>query len=507
MSAIFDHGPPPPCPTPFNMAAYVLAGDGAPDGRIAFEVPATRTGPGSTISYGTLRTHVRGIATGLLSHGLRPGDRLLFRLGNRLEFPLAYLAALYVGVIPVPTSAQLTEVEVAALCDICQPHAILTDGATALPQGRALPLITTDRLRDMHALPPAQPVMGDPNRLAYIIFTSGTSGSPKGVCHAHRAIWARRMMHHGWYGLTENDRMLHAGAFNWTYTLGTGLMDPWSVGATALVTPEGTPVSELPEIIAHNNISIFAAAPGVYRQMLRHPFPPRMPALRHGLSAGEQLPATIRAAWEQTTGTAIHEALGMSECSTFISGSPLRPAPEGSSGMPQPGRRVAVLDGDAPAAFDTPGELAVAGSDPGLMLGYLGAQPLTQSWFRTGDMAQMAPDGAITYLGRADDIMNAGGYRVSPLDVEAAMMQAPGLTACAAVEVQATTDTSLIALYHTGDADEQSLRRHAEEKLARYKQPRLYIYAATLPYGPNGKLNRRALRDSYEANHDRNDPA
>ena len=241
------------------MAEYVLAGAGASDGRIAFEIPSVQGQPSQTLSYGTLRTHVKGIATGLLSYGLRPGDRLLFRLGNRLEFPLAYLAALYVGIIPVPTSAQLTAAEVAALCRICHPHAILSDGSTALPDGTTLPLITTDALRGMHVLPPAAPQRGDPNRLAYIIFTSGTSGTPRGVCHAHRAIWARRMMHQGWYGLSNADRMLHAGAFNWTYTLGTGLMDPWSVGATALVTPEGTPVSELPMVLAQNNISIFAA--------------------------------------------------------------------------------------------------------------------------------------------------------------------------------------------------------------------------------------------------------
>jgi len=499
MSAIFDQGPPPPCPASFNMAEYVLAGAGASDGRIAFEVPSVQGQTSRTLSYGTLRTHVKGIATGLLGQGLRPGDRLLFRLGNWLEFPLAYLAALYVGIIPVPTSAQLTAEEVTTLCRICQPHAILTDGSTALPQSNTIPLITTDVLRDMHALPPAPPMTGDPNRLAYIIFTSGTSGTPRGVCHAHRAIWARRMMHQGWYGLSRADRMLHAGAFNWTYTLGTGLMDPWSVGATALVTPEGTPVSELPMILAQNRISIFAAAPGVYRQMLRHPFPAKMPALRHGLSAGEQLPHSVRLGWQDATGTAIHEALGMSECSTFISGSPTHPARAGSAGRPQPGRRVAILNDTGPVPFDTPGELAVAPGDPGLMLGYLGQAPLAQSWFRTGDMAQMAADGTVTYLGRADDMMNAGGYRVSPLEVEGAMAEAPAVTACAAVEVAPTPDTTLIALYYTGDADEHALRAHAEEKLTRYKQPRVYIQRAALPYGLNGKLNRRALRDSYKA--------
>ena len=87
----------------------------------------------------------------------------------------------------------------------------------------------------MRDLPPADFDMGDPDRLAYIIYTSGTSGVPRGVCHAHRAIWARQMMMQGWYGLRPEDRLLHAGAFNWTYTLGTGLMDPWTMGATALI--------------------------------------------------------------------------------------------------------------------------------------------------------------------------------------------------------------------------------------------------------------------------------
>jgi acyl-coenzyme A synthetase/AMP-(fatty) acid ligase len=77
--------------------------------------------------------------------------------------------------------------------------------------------------------------MGDPDRLAYLVFTSGSSGEPKAVAHAHRAIWARRMMTEGWYGLTPEDRLLHAGAFNWTFTLGTGLLDPWAIGATALI--------------------------------------------------------------------------------------------------------------------------------------------------------------------------------------------------------------------------------------------------------------------------------
>ena len=91
----------------------------------------------------------------------------------------------------------------------------------------------------MRDLPAAPWHMGDPDRLGYIIYTSGTSGRPSAVMHAHRAIWARQMMVRGWYDLKPEDRVMHAGAFNWTYTLGTGLMDPWTAGATALIPAAG----------------------------------------------------------------------------------------------------------------------------------------------------------------------------------------------------------------------------------------------------------------------------
>ncbi len=94
-------------------------------------------------------------------------------------------------------------------------------------------------IRALRDLPPADYALGDPDRPAYAVFTSGTSGATRAVLHAHRAIWARGMMVEGWYGLSDDDRLLHAGAFNWTYTLGTGLMDPWTIGATALIPAEG----------------------------------------------------------------------------------------------------------------------------------------------------------------------------------------------------------------------------------------------------------------------------
>jgi acyl-coenzyme A synthetase/AMP-(fatty) acid ligase len=242
--------------------------------------------------------------------------------------------------------------------------------------------------------------------------------------------------------------------------------------------------------------------------MLRGPIPP-LPALRHGLSAGEKLSPALCRAWEATSGCAVHEAFGMSECSTFISGSPERPAPPGSSGYGQPGRRVAILTPEGqPAAFDAPGVIAVSADDPGLMLEYLGAPEATRArfsadgaWFVTGDIGCMAPDGAITYLGRDDDMMNAGGYRVSPLEVEAALLHHPAITDVAAAEITVKSDTTVIAAYYCAPKplDEADLRAFAASRLARYKCPRVFIHSPALPRGANGKILRRLLRQDSEA--------
>lgn len=482
-----------PCPTPFNLAAHVLAEAPHRPDKIALAVLSpTRS---DRWSYARLEARVRATATGLLAQGLQPGDRVLLRLGNTPDFPVAFLAAIAVGLVPVPTSAQLTAPEITRLTPQIAPKLILAHPGIALPDAAPCPVLTDfDALADH---PSADYRMGDPDDLAYLVFTSGTSGRPRAVAHAHRAIWARRMMHQGWYGLTESDRLLHAGAFNWTFTLGTGLLDPWSVGATALIPADGLDPKALPLLLKRHDATIFAAAPGVYRQLLRAPVP-AMPKLRHGLSAGEKLPEPLREAWAEATGTTIHEALGMSECSTFISGCPDRPAPHHTLGFPQPGRRIGILDdtGQMVAEGET-GALAIHRSDPGLMLGYLTETgidlPLKDEWFVTGDMVHAQPDGSLVYHGRSDDMLNAGGFRVSPQEIERAFAALVG--DCAAVSVEIRPETHIIALAHASEVAETTLREHAETCLARYKQPRLYARIDALPRGANGKLNRKALPD------------
>lgn len=483
-----------PCPAPFNLARYVLAKAALQPDKVALAI----LGPtrAERWSYARLEEAVLRTGGALLAAGMVPGDRLMLRLGNTPDFPVAFLGAIAVGIVPIPTSAALTLPEITRLAALLGPKAILAAPGIALPHPLPCPVLS-----DLSG-PAAVYQESDPDRLAYIVLTSGSSGSPKPVAHAHRAVWARRMMWEGWYGLTPEDRVLHAGAFNWTYTLGTGLLDPWAIGATALIPAEGVEIAALPLLLKRHDATILAGAPGIFRRILTSPMP-GLPALRHGLSAGEKLPESLRQRWEMATGTQIHEALGMSECSTFLSGSPLRPAPEGTLGYAQKGRRIAVLDETGqPVPPGSVGILAIHQSDPGLMLGYLEPEPelpLTGAWFLTGDLVGEEPDGAYTYHGRRDDLLTAGGYRIAPSEIEAAFDGVPDLVECAALTLRPTPETTILALAYSGRATEIDLQAHAQTCLARWKQPRAYLPLSALPRSANGKLDRRALADKFKA--------
>lgn len=482
-----------------NLAEHVLRAGAATPDRLALSV----IGPARAErwSYGRLITAVRGTATGLLSAGLKPGDRMLMRLGNTPGFPVAYLGAIAAGIVPVPTSAMLTAREVTKLAAEIGPALIVAGAGVALPD-LAAPVLTEAAMSAFADLPPADFARGDPDRLAYIIYTSGSSGQPRAVLHAHRAILARQMMFQGWYGLRPDDRLMHAGAFNWTFTLGTGLMDPWTLGATALIPAEGTAIEQIPLLAGRHGATILAGAPGIFRRLLRADWRP-VASLRHGLAAGERLDPGLRAGWQARTGTDLHEAMGASELSTFISGSPDRPAPPGTAGFPQPGRHVAILDPEGRALpAGQPGDLAVRRDDPGLFLGYLDqpgdtAARFRGDWFLTGDQAQADASGAITLLGRADDIMNAGGFRVAPPEIEELLATHPGAGEVAVAEIEVGHGSSIIAAFWTGPAEAGALRELAETGLARYKQPRDYIRLEALPRTPTGKINRRALREAH----------
>lgn len=503
-ASLCDFGPPPPCPARFNLAAHTLKAGAADKVALTVARAADDDAP-ERLTYRDLRDRVAAAAGGLAALGLKPGERVMLRIGHSTDFPIFFLGATAMGAVPVPTSTLLSADEARYIAEETDAKLILASPGLAFegaPVRQIAPGDAAGAPMDGFADTAA-------DDLAYIIYTSGSSGRPKGVAHAHRAAWARRMMWRGWYGLTGDDVMLHAGAFNWTYTLGAGLMDPWAMGASTLIYAGPRDPGVWPQLAQHFGATIFAAAPGVYRQLLKSDASlDGLTGLRHALSAGETMAAGVRAEWTERTGKPVYEALGMTECSTFISSSPDNPHRGGLAGRPQPGRRIALfpLDGgETPVPRGEAGIISVHRSDPGLMLGYWKREAETEAamrgdWFLTGDIAVMDADGYIRFEGRGDDQMNALGYRVAPEEVEAALATCPGITGAAAVELPVREDLSVIAAFLTVEGEaptEDALRAHAAERLAAYKTPKMFRIVDELPRNPNGKLRRRDLIAEY----------
>jgi acyl-coenzyme A synthetase/AMP-(fatty) acid ligase len=497
----------------FNMAAYCVARTaaerpGAP-ALIVIADPAA-SAPSEVWTYALLQDAVLRIAGALQQSGIAPGARILMRLENTSAFALFFFGAIAAGFVPLPTSTQLTGEEALFLLRDSGAEAIALDprlGMPALPAGvRVIEAAEIARMlahgtRGAYAATAAD----DP---AFLIYTSGTTSKPKGVLHAQRSAFGRRPMYQGWYGIRASDRMLHAGAFNWTFTLGTGLTDPWASGATAIIYTGEKDPAVWPRLIRATEATMFAAVPGLFRQILKYAGGDvaDLRTLRHGLTAGETPPPALFDEWSGATGRPLYEALGMSEISTYISTGPDVPRKPGTVGKPQPGRRVAVLgleEGDAPLPAGEQGLLAVHRSDPGLMLGYWNrpeeeAQVYRGDCFIGGDIASIDTGGYVSHHGRANDIMKALGYRVSPLEVEAVMATHAGVAEVACTEVRVREDVSVIGAFIVlrpgAEFDAAELERFAAEHLAAYKRPRLFVAVDRLPRTPNGKIVRSQLK-------------
>mgnify|MGYP003627707148 CR=1 FL=1 len=501
-----------------NLAHYCLAKSAQqfPDktGLIAASNPAG-TDRDESWTFAQLETIVLTGARALLERGISPGDRLLIRLDNTAEYAFLFLSACAAGIIPIPSSSQLSADEIAHIIDNANPRVIAVDPALDMPElDASVEIFGIDEVSELLSTGPRGTYAATHNNdPAYLIYTSGTSGFAKGVLHAHRAVWGRRPMYQGWYGICAEDILVHAGAFNWTYTLGTGLFDPWANGATAVIYTGNRTPKVWPQLISAHKATIFAAVPGVYRQILKYNsnIKKSVSTLRHGLVAGEPLPASVAGDWEEQTGTRLYEALGMSEISTYISSSPRTGIKPGSPGKAQAGRSIAIIPvtGEPePLSAHQPGLIGVHRSDPGLMLQYWGKGKENEfenafrgDWFCGGDLAEVDEDGFFWFRGRNDDLMNAQGYRVSPLEIERVMMQHSQVTEAAVGEIFIREDMSIIVGFVVADKGDAvsggDVIAFLKTHLAQYKCPKQILSVDSLPRSANGKLLRRQLKSLF----------
>ncbi len=489
----------------------------------------------SAIGYRDLAERTSRFAQLLRNLGIESGDRVLVRLPNSIDYPTAFLGAMKRGAIAVPTSTLLTADEVEYLAHDSGARALVIDKAAWAAMGPKLagreslhfvllsgegavtPVEGVEALdleRELAAIarfdPPENTRAQDP---AYLVYTSGTTGYPKGVLHAHRSLIGRSPASTYWFDLAKDDggrespdRIVHSGKFNWTYVLGSALMDPLYRGKTVIAHEGRNDASTWPRLIAKHGATIFIGVPTVYRQILQKtPFTrDDVPTLRHCMSAGEHLSDEVFAAWKSRFGLDIFEAVGMSEFSYYLSQSRLRPIRPGSAGFPQPGHDVRLLDpetlGEAPRGEE--GMICISESDPGLFLRYWNQPEETaklkhDGWFFTGDYARYDEDGYLWFLGRRDDIIKSFGYRVSPYEVERVLKSHPAVADCACIAEEAGADKRLVVAYviphASSNASVEDILAFGREHLASYKAPKVVYFAKDFPRTRNGKILRREI--------------
>ena len=491
-----------------------------------------------TASYGELAERTSQFAQLLRKRGVSPGDRVLIRLPNCLDYPSAFLGAMKAGCIAVPTSTLLTVDEVLYLAQDSGAKVLVMDHQTweqlaprlaEAPEARLVLLSGKGRHIDGLAvtvldLKPALDAItawsaahathaSDP---AYLVYTSGTTGYPKGVLHAHRALIGREPASEYWFNFDPNsvDRILHSGKFNWTYVLGSGLMDPLYRGKTVIVHEGKNDANLWTRLIAKHQATIFIGVPTIYRQIIQKTTANRqtVPSLRMCMSAGEHLSDDMLAAWRARFGMDIFEAVGMSEFSYYLSQSIHRPIRSGSAGFPQPGHAIQLLDPETLQAVPhgEEGMIAVPESDPGLFLRYWNMPEETakyrhHGYFFTGDYARVDEDGYLWFLGRKDDIIKSFGYRVSPYEVERVLKSHPAVADCACVGEEVEKDKLLVVAYVIAQPGEeitpQQLQSFGQQHLAAYKAPKRIYLAKEFPRTKNGKILRREISPQIATAH------
>ncbi len=484
------------------------------------------------LSYDQLNRFSNQFARVLESAGIGKGDRVMLWLPNVVEFPIGFFGALKLGAIAVPASVMLTAEEVNFLLQNARARVLVTTESlygrleddladrsdldlVLIVDGSFVADSSDARLRSFHSELEMQPAADLPcvttaEDPAYLVYTSGTTGYPKGVLHAHRALLGRLPAARYWFDYDEsrNDRILHSGKFNWTYVLGTALMDPLFLGKTVIVHEGDSRPSVWPELIARHSATIFIGVPTIYRQILQktHFTCDDVPTLRHCMCAGEHLSEELFEAWQQRFGQTIYEAIGMSECSYYLSQHPGRAVKPGSAGFVQPGHRVYLLDEHFEEVADNEeGMLCVRLDDPGLFIEYWELPEETAAsrkngYFLTGDYARRDQDGYFWFLGRKDDIINSFGYRISPMEIERVLKSHPDVADCVAVEQTVGQDknivTACVIVNDQAQLTEPDLIEFAGQHLARYKVPKRVVFYEQFPRTANGKVIRKRLRAS-----------
>ena len=463
---------------------------------------------GETLSYGEMAERARRVAGLLAQRGVSQGDRVALLLPNVPAFPVAFLAALRLGAIVVPLNPSLTTPELTGLLEDAGVSLMLTtpEGSEALDPALlagGCGLMVLEEWAPVPLVPAPRVAQLRPDAPAVIVYSSGTTGTPKGVTLSHDNVLSNVVSNAEECGDRPQDRVLLFMPLFHCYGLNVILSSGLQAGATLILERRFDP-ERTPRTIARERVSMFFGVPTTFIVLLQGDTEEALRSLRYCYCAAAPLPEEIEDQWLQRTGVIIHQAYGLSEASPCVSYNHVREHRRGTIGQPSAGVEVRVVDPET--RQDLPpgevGELWVR--SPGVMLGYWGrpeatAQALVDGWLRTGDLGRRDAQGYLVLTDRLKDMINVGGLKVYPAEVEGALYQHPAVAEAAVIgvpdPVMGERVRACVSLKRGQSLEPGALDAFLRERLAEYKRPTSVQVLGSLPKGRTGKILRRVLRE------------
>jgi 4-hydroxybenzoate-CoA ligase len=489
-----------------------------------------------TLTYGDLQAHSCRFAAALLDIGLRPEERLALLLYDTVDFPVAFWGGVRAGIVALPLNTLLNAEQYAYILGDSRASAIVASASLAktllpildrLPRLRTIILVGSSA-DDRRAMAGTGRAVHDFNELvargraeiftaptlsdevAFWLYTSGSTGEPKGVKHVHTTpLAAARLMGRHVIGIREDDVVFSAAKLFFSYGMGNAMAFPLSVGATSVLLPQRPTPEAVFEVMRRRRPTIFYGVPTLYASLLAHKDMARgagSDRLRLCISAGEPLPRALGERWRQASGVDVLDGIGSTEMfQTFLSNRP-GDVRYGTTGRPVPGYELKILDEQGrEVADDEIGELIVRGATAGE--GYWNQRAKSRrtfagEWTFTGDKYFRDAEGYYHYCGRTDDMFKVSGMWVSPFEVEAALASHEAVLEAAVIGKQDADGLikpkAFIVLRNGFAADErllETLRVHVKNNAGPWKYPRWIDIRPDLPRTATGKIQRFKLRE------------
>ena len=510
--------------TPFNFADHLIQRNCGRSTKTAYIDDHRK------LTYGELAESVKRMAGAIQASGVRREERVLILMHDSCDWPVAFLGALYAGVVPVAVNTLLSAADYRYILNDCRARLAIVSAAllpafTSVAQSCAQRIETivvsgdADALQeDMHHftdfLSNAEPMPDGagvhPDEPGFWLYSSGSTGAPKGTVHTHANLyWTAQHYGQGVLEINENDVCFSAAKLFFAYGLGNALSFPLLAGATVvLMAGRPTPDAVFARWVEHQP-TIFFGAPTGYAAMLAAPnFPASSDvSLRLASSAGEALPAEIGQRFTDRLGVEIIDGIGSTEMlHIYLSNQPGNNH-YGTTGYPVPGYVIELRSDDGSLAPDGEiGDLYVCGPSAALMYWNnrgKSRETFQGAWTKSGDKYIRNSDGTYTYSGRTDDMLKVGGIYVSPFEVESTLVEHPTVLEAAVIghqDADGLTKTKAYVVLHDGargNADE--LKEFVKARIAPYKYPRFIEFIDALPKTATGKIQRFKLRDNDQA--------